>query len=54
MGCQNSDDIANVLEMLISKTARAIESTAGNERAILSCKRTAYQVENKPVLTTVN
>lgn len=50
VGCENAEDIANVMELLISKAARAVEKYAGNERAQLVLKRTSFQLESKPAV----
>lgn len=42
LDCRTPDDIANVLEMLVSKSAKAVEKYCGTERAKLICDRTAY------------
>lgn len=44
MGCSTPDDVANVLELLISKAARATEKYSGTERALMSCDRTAHHL----------
>jgi len=40
LDCNTNEDIANVLEMLISKAAKAIEKTNGTERAKIIIERT--------------
>ncbi len=46
--CKTADDIANVLEALISKSARAIEKYAGNEKAIDVCRATKVNLQLRP------
>lgn len=45
--CQTPDDIRKAGEMLISKTARAIEKHAGNEAAVNVLNRTVLHVVKK-------
>lgn len=49
MGCKSPDDVRKVLEMLISKSARAIEKCANNEAAIGVIERTRKQIELNPM-----
>lgn len=51
-GAASPDDLRKVLELLISKSARAIEKYCGNQLAVQVLARTAYQVEAKPAPTT--
>ena len=52
VGCKNSDDVASVLELLISKSARAIEKYCGNGAAVAVCNKTASYVEANPAQLT--
>jgi len=45
LDCKTPEDIANVIEMLVSKSAKAVEKYCGTERAKLICDRTSYQLQ---------
>ncbi|MBY7811628.1 hypothetical protein KW448_08210 [Vibrio fluvialis] len=49
VGCKTETDVANVLELLISKAARAIEKSNGNIKALEVCYRTLQTVQSKPM-----
>ena len=44
IGCNNEKEIQNALEMLISKSARAIEKSTGNQAAQIILNRTSYKL----------
>ncbi|MDN4696315.1 hypothetical protein QYZ44_21575 [Vibrio parahaemolyticus] len=48
-GCQTSDDVAKVLELLISKSARAIEKAVNNQKSVEVCFRTICNIQNHPM-----
>ncbi|MBF4250508.1 hypothetical protein EA007_05805 [Vibrio anguillarum] len=54
MGCKTPDDVRKVLEMLISKSARAVEKYTDNEAAIGVIERTRKQIESKPIPNIVH
>ena len=47
-GCKDARDVAKVLEMLIAKSARAIETYCGNESAVIICERTVAYLIAEP------
>lgn len=49
IGCDCNEDIANALEMLMSKSARAIEKVSDTQRAKLVCDRTSHQLSKSDV-----
>ena len=49
LGCANDGDIANGLEMLLSKTARALEKTVGANQAGFVCERTGSRIKSCPM-----
>ncbi len=48
-GCQTGDDVAKVLELLISKSARAIEKAVNNQKSVEVCFRTICNIQNNPM-----
>ncbi len=48
-GCTSEADVSNVLELLISKSARAIEKSCGNGKATEVCYRTLVNVSSNPM-----
>ncbi|TYC93829.1 hypothetical protein [Vibrio anguillarum] len=48
-GCQSDKDIANVLEMLISKSARAIEKTNDRDKSLEVLFRTFNEINSNPM-----
>jgi hypothetical protein len=52
MGCKSPDDVRKVLEMLISKSVRAIEKCTDNQTAVGVVERTLKNIESKPMPAT--
>ncbi|MBD1567939.1 MULTISPECIES: hypothetical protein [Aliivibrio] len=53
-GCTSAKELSNVLELLMSTSARGIERYAGNEHALLVCQRTTAHIELNPVINKVH